>query len=94
MLTNTQQRFIVVMRSNAEALAQAVAQAGEVVAVFVDRDYDDVSTVTDEDLAEFDLNRADVAAYIAACQQLINWRDNLVVTQGDYGEAINKVRSL
>ena len=94
MLTQPQERFVANMRQNAEALAQAILAASDIVSVFFDRDYDGVGTVTDEDLLPFDLTLADVGAYINALRQLLNWRDGQAVTQGEHGAAVNKVRQL
>lgn len=94
MLTNPQRKFISLMQQNAENVAQALMYADEVASIFLDRGYDEVDSVTDEDLAEYGITRADIAAYIDACQQLVNLRDGIAVTQGDYGAAINSVRLL
>jgi hypothetical protein len=93
-LSNPQRRFIDLMQQNAERVAKAVAGAEEVVRVFEDREYATSGNVTDEDLAEFDIVLADIGAYINACHQLVNWRDNLAVTPGEWGKATNVVRTL
>jgi hypothetical protein len=93
MLSKHEERFIIALRQNAEDLARAINGAADPVAIFQDRGYN-VDSVTDDDLALHDLTLTDVGAYVVALQQLINWRDNRAVVQGNYREALNKVRHL
>lgn len=94
MLSQPQQQFIANMRRNAEQLAQAVLTASDIVTIFEDRGYDEIGTVTDEDLEAYDLTLTDVGAYINALQQLLNLCDGQEVSQGEHGAAINRVRQL
>lgn len=94
MLTQAQRIFLANLQMSAEELAKAIRNAADLMRVFNDRQYGSATGVTDDDLREFDLTLQSVGEYIIALQQLINWRDGNPVTQGNYGTALNKVRSL
>lgn len=91
-LTEPKRRYIILLRELGRDLARAMSTAQDLHSVFFDREYDEATGVTDADLVEWDMTKADVSAFINCCEQLINLRDNAAVTQGDWGATINVVR--
>jgi len=90
------QAFVQRTQGNAQDLAIAIETAVELRSIYYDRTYGDsgAKEITDADLVDYGITAAQLASYITLCEQLANLRDNLAVTQGDYGATINQVRRL
>jgi len=88
--------FISRIRVDSNTMADLLMTFDELRAVFIDRGYNSGGSnpITDDDLADLDIDAADVALFGTAVQQLINWRDDASVTSGDYGKTLNIIRAL
>jgi len=95
-MENQKAAFISRIRVDSNTLANLLMTFEELRTIFLDRGYNSGGTnpITDDNLVDLDIDADDVAAFGEAVQQLINWRDNLAVTTGNYGATLNVVRAL
>lgn len=94
---NTQEAaFVQRVQSNAHKLADDIATAIELAAIYYDRTYGSggANELTDGDLEDAHITAAQLAAYVTMAQQLANFRDNASVEQANYGATLNQVRAL
>ena len=94
-----QKAFLNLVADEMNRLADVTARMDtDVVAVYTDRFYGPGggNEITDADIAAegYDWNANDLANGMNLCNQLVNFRDNAPVTQGDYGQIMNTLRGL
>jgi hypothetical protein len=97
MALNAQERaFVQRVQSNANKLADEIATAIELQAVYFDRGYDSggANELVDADLADLFITATQLASYVTMAQQIENFRDNAAVTSADYGSTLSQVRAL
>jgi len=75
-------------------LAKAIEGLDEWVNMYFDLGYDaaGADVLEDANIASLNRDKAKVASLVTVGQQAKNFRDNLAVTQGDYGLPINQMR--
>lgn len=95
-LNDQEAAFVQRIRSSTHRLSEEIDKLAALADLYFDRTYNSggVNEITDDDLADLDIDAADLASTVTAIQQLLNWRDNAAVTTGDYGATLNKVRIL
>lgn len=78
----------------AKDFAKVVEGFDEWVTMYFDLGYDAAGgdVLEDADIAGLNRDKAKVADLVTLGQQAKNFRDNLAVTQGDYGASLNKMR--
>ena len=87
--------FTGAMKSMADTLVSVKHTAEDLDSIYFDRGYNSggADEIVDGDISTLDVTAADVAAGITMVQQLKNFFENTAVTQGDYDNTLNKLRS-
>lgn len=90
--TAGEQAFINRMRVQANSLANVAKELNDLETMYFDRGYD--SSISDDDLVEYDFVASDLGNMITLIQQLSNLLNNQTVTESNYHVPLNKVRQL
>lgn len=90
-LTDKQTRFIRRVQRLGDAILGDIDEAEDLRDMFDSGAY---GSIPDGDLAPYDMTQVDLTAFMTACENLVNFRDNEAVIAGDYRTVINKVREL
>lgn len=90
-MASAERDFGVKTQNLGTVIIDAINEASDVDAMWGDGM--DVS-LSDADVVDLNITKADVTAFITLCQQLVNFANNASVTQGDYRKTLNDVRKI
>ena len=97
-LTAEQNAYVRGVTDTMDAVANAISSGDQQQQIYTDRLYGPAGAreITDADLtaAGYDFDANMLALGVTLYQQLLNFRDNQPVVQGDYGTTMNTLRSL
>lgn len=88
-------KYAQAMQDVCTTLAQAIEQLQPLVATYYKREYnvsEGPNELVDDDVVSLGIKSADVGAAVTLGEQLINFRDNLAVVQGDYYDTLAEMR--